>query len=247
MKRISFWLIFIVGCTSYEDNLTVKLSPTSTKNSHLVDLNSVKTVDDLSELYCQVTEDNKSVRLILPYNFRTREFDMRAKTGIQVFGHPMYCFHASGWNRTLKYDVEEKKWITDYLDLIVSESLISNLDSLVKLNIMNYGYEPSLSDNPQNAIFEITAYPETDLKLLEDVMGKLAIAYQNFLTSKISNTLPIDSLRVEYPLNIMISESQSLPPVPIDTTFINEIEEKIEIDLSEGSIQHRAGDKPSEN
>ena len=193
-------MIFIVGCTSREADLTYKLFPLSTKNSHLIDLDSVKTVHDLSELYCQVAQDNKSVRLILPYNFRTRKFDMHANTGIRIFGHPMYCFHPSGWNRTLKFNVEEKRWMTDDFGVIVSESLISNLDSLVKLNIMNYGYEPTLYDNPKDAIFEITAHPETDIELLEDIIGELAVAYQLFLKSKISDTLLIDSILSEYPL-----------------------------------------------
>ena len=69
--------------------------------------------------------------------------------------------------------------MTDDFGVIVSESLISNLDSLVKLNIMNYGYEPTLYDNPKKAIFENEPCSSTRLGLRIPKMVEITIDDQN--------------------------------------------------------------------
>ncbi|WP_157963182.1 hypothetical protein [Algoriphagus litoralis] len=214
MIRIFLWLIFLGSCRGKNSDFSAKLFPLKGENTFLTNLDSVKTVGDLTELYCQVLNEKEKGCLTLPYNFKKRKFDPQANTGIQVFGHPMYCTAIAGWRRTLYFSMQDGRWMYESRSWSKSEYLKSDLDSLIKLNILNYAHDPALSDNPHEAIFEIALYPEKELIVLEDFIGKLAAGYQKFLTEQISESLPLDSLQEKYPLLIMISEIHDFPPVP---------------------------------
>jgi hypothetical protein len=200
-----------------KSNFTEILFPLKVENSFLTNLDSVKTVGDLTELYCLVLSEKEMGSLTLPYNFNKRKFDNQANTGIRVFGHPSYCTALSGWQRTLSFTWQETKWTYEYFSLPHPEYLNNNLDSLIRLNILNYGHDPTLSVNPYEAIFEIEFYPEKELVELEGFLGELASGYQRFLIEQVSASLPLDSLQKKFPLNIMISELHDLPLVPTDS------------------------------
>ncbi|GAA0879825.1 hypothetical protein GCM10009119_27940 [Algoriphagus jejuensis] len=232
MKRILPWLIFLVSCADQGPYVNVKLFPLTAENSLLVNLDSVKTVGDLTKLYCEALIDKKKESLTLPYDFQNRTFDSQASTGIQVFAHPMYCTALSGWQRTLCFTIQDGKWMYEYYSLPQRKHLKSNLDSLVKLNILNYGLDPALSSEPQKAIFEIRTYPEKELGEIEGFIGELATAYQRFLSEEVSDPLPMDSLQIKFPLLVMISEEHDLPPIPVDSSTPLDTTLIIEVDLN---------------
>lgn len=230
MIRIFLWLIILGSCTGKNSDSTTKLFPLLGENTFLTNLDSVKTVSDLNELFCQVLNENEKGSLTLPYNFKTRKFDHQANTGIRVIGHPMYCTALSGWQRTLLFTKQDGKWMYESRSWSQPENLKSDLDSLIKLNILNYAHDPALSDNPQEAIFEISLHPEKELIELEDFIGELAAGYQRFLKEQISESFPLDSLQKKYPLIIMISEFHDYPPLPEYPILPLELEIEIDID-----------------
>ena len=131
------------------------------------------------------------------------------------------CSSTDGVNR-LKKAVFNLPW--------GSNTAFTKMDSLVALNILNNGYDPSLSENPRKAVFEISAKGDTSIRTLTQIFDALTTSYTRLLDQKSKEYESIDSLAKDYPLHIVVAEKTKIPPM--DITLQKEIEEQIELDFS---------------
>ena len=229
MKIISCILLLIVasGCSSTDGVNRLKKAVFNLpwgSNTAIVNLDSVQTVHELNELYCKKAQSDATFRLVLPYNMHTCQLQQDAPTGIAVMGAPMKCWIARSGSYAFRFELEGQRWLAngEIFDF-------TKMDSLVALNILNNGYDPSLSENPRKAVFEISAKGDTSIRTLTQIFDALTTSYTRLLDQKSKEYESIDSLAKDYPLHIIVAEKTKIPPM--DITLQKEIEEQIELDL----------------
>lgn len=214
--------LFLFGCDQAE---TYKKAFKINEDHIKVDLNSIQTIKQFDDLYC---EGNSIIPLILPYDFENSRFDQNSNFGIPVIGDPRLCHSSNCCKHALTILVkDESTWYYDN-DIKIDKE---DLDSLVRLNILNNGYDPSLSDNPNDALFLIKADENTQLSDLNLILGEISSAYLNILKDKFPEIDKSDGIEV-YPLNLIITSFVENPLIPVDTIFHNEIKEALKIDVN---------------
>lgn len=221
MNRIYILFFFLFGCNqSGAYKKVFKINEDHSK----VDLSSIQTIKQFDDLYC---EGNKSVPLILPYDFEDGRLDHSSNFGIPAIGHPMHCHPTNCCGYAVSVLVKDEfTWLYDY-DIEIDRE---DLDSLIRLNILNFGYIPSLSDNPNDALFIIRADGKTRLSVLNAILGEISNAYLNILEDEFPELDESDDTEI-YPLNLIITTFVETQPIPVDSTLYNEIEDEIKIDM----------------
>lgn len=223
IKILALLLLFTSSCLSTTNENTLEESVFSLRsgdNAAIVNLDSIQTVH---ELYRREAHGNPTFKLILPYSFSIHQFQQKSSTGIAVMGHPMKRWIAKSERYSFRFEFDDNQnWLANFEELN-----FNYMDSLVRVNMINSGYDPSLSDNPKDTLFEIIMKEDTEIRNLTQIFTRLTSSYLSFVNQKSKEYESVDSLIKDYPLHIMISENT--PTSQIDSTLREEIERQIEI------------------
>ena len=221
MNRIYLIFFLLFGCNQAA---TYKKVFEINEDYLKIDLKSIRTIEQFDDFYC---EGNKNFPLILPYDFEDGRLDYSSNFGIPAIGHPMRCHPANCCKYAVSILVKDEfTWLYDY-DIEIDRK---GLDSLIRLNILNYGYFPSLSDNPDDALFIIRADGKTLLSDLNLILAEISNTYLDILEDEFPELGKSDDTEI-YPLNLIITTFVETPPIPVDSTLYDEIEEEIKIDM----------------
>ncbi|EAZ81068.1 hypothetical protein [Algoriphagus machipongonensis] len=217
-------LLILTSCIS---KVTYKQVFETPENSALIDSNKIKTIDDFEVAYCSHFDSTHSKPLMLPFDFIKGEIATTSKYSIPLYGNPMNCSSFDIHRNHLVIIIESTgNWKLDSGAKIDR----SQIDSLVNMNIFNFGYYPELSDDPEDAIFRIELIPNESMGTLNTLLYEISKSYLNIINEEMGKRIK-DSI----PLNIILDTHIELPTPVLDSVY-DEIEKDIEIDLSNGGI-----------
>jgi len=212
----------LTNCNQDSDIYTTLFKIPERERFAVVNIDSFNNLSDLSNYMC--SENRKHIFL---FDFKKNRFNKKAKTGIELLIDKSLC----------GYDVHIPSQTVFAMDSLKNWNYEGKrfkkerLAELVKLNFLNNGFNPILSESPQKTVFTIRCIREEKIESLEGILSDLADAYIEFVTQYCSNKMDLSKCKKLYPLNIIISYKQNISLKPV----VNEekIIENIDLDLGQ--------------
>jgi hypothetical protein len=180
----------------------------SAYNLEYLDINHIRTIDEFELVYQQKSEKDEGVKFLIPYDFKEKKIiaSQAGQASIPVFGVSLPCLLGCCITGNVKIEVGDNHQYTIEEEVLDRKSL----KKWIGLQILNYGQDPTLSDNPNQAVFKFifdTHQPLSDANLL---FYELIEVYEEFLRERaIAEQKDITLLRDRYPLNIQLASRRA--------------------------------------
>jgi len=220
---ILFW-----SCSNNEEYDLFKLDTFT--NYQLISLDTVNDIENFNSKFWSMDSLNDEMSFVAKFDFNNAKFDKYSNQGIKLEGLPYLCLIYDCRKRnTLRLDLNNDYQIVDYENNVLDGNQIKEL---VKSNILNYGKNPSLSDEPKFA--NVSLFLDANQKIDEIAMllKHIVDGYLEILTTKEKETgKPIKLLTEDFPLNLYLRQVIHYPDIISADTY-EEIEDEVEIDLN---------------
>ena len=173
--------------------------------SLIINTNSIGTISELTDYFCENGYQNDYYNALLPYDFNKSEINNGSELYIPFLPEPS-CDPVSIYSQTGIHFYLNQLGIWEFNN---EELNFNKIDSLLSLNILNDGYYPQYAENPQKAIFHFHLYKDQPLKRVEGIFRAFSKSYVKFLNTQADKNYQLDSLKDKYPLIIFLHASIS--------------------------------------
>jgi hypothetical protein len=202
-------------------------------NFEFLDFEKINDIGTFNEKFWYADSVNDSFGFIVKFDFEKGDFSKTSDKGIKLEGLPFFCLEYD-CNRRYGQDL----YISDNYEVLNLYQELMNeqqIKDLVKVNILNYGKDPSLSDEPREAVTEIYLKPEHRIDKLGHIFKIIADSYIDIIEAKrIETKWTTEKLIYEFPFRLHLRQNM----IPLETP--NEIEmptdEEIEGELLLDSV-----------
>jgi len=220
---ILFW-----SCSNNEEYNLFELETFT--NYQLISLDSVNDIENFNSKFWYMDSLNDKMSFVAKFDFKNGKFDKYSIQGIKLEGLPYLCLIYDCRKRnTLRLDINKDYQIVDYEKNVLDARQIKEL---VKSNILNYGKDPLLSDEPKFANISIFLDTNQEIEKIAMPLKHIVDGYLEILTTKEKETgKPIKLLTEDFPLNLYLRQVIHYPAMISADTY-EEIEGEIRIDLN---------------
>ncbi|MEK6480607.1 hypothetical protein WJR50_23890 [Catalinimonas sp. 4WD22] len=206
-----------------------QLSAVSNHSAYL-DVAKISTVGDFNRTYQEKSRNDESFTFLLPYNFDKKEIEVsdEAQTGIPIIGISYDCvIHCC------KYSDLIIEVASDQRHQIESEAINNeSLKKWMRLQILNYGQDPTLSDHPNDAVFRLAFEQAQALSDANLLLYQIIAVYEEFLQERATiESLDIKQTKEKYPLNLRFTAKATPMPTFLDIDE-EEFAEEIILDIN---------------
>lgn len=228
-KPIIILTILILGCTTTNKYDLFKIE--SYEKYELLDLGEINDIISFNERFWKSDSTDNDFSFVARFDFENGKFSNTSDKGIKIEGFPYHCLeYDCHRNYGLKLYLSDNYEVTNFEKEVLSEKQIKDL---ITSNILNYGKDPSRSDNPKEAATELYLTPDHEISKLGLVLKLFADNYKELIELKAKETnLTTKQLTVEFPFIIHLRELMT-PPDEFKIIHMEEwemIDDEISID-----------------
>jgi hypothetical protein len=215
-KLLTILTLILFGCTADKYEI-FKITPND--KASFLDLNEINDIRTFNRKFWKADSADNDFYFIVKFDFVTGEFSNKSDRGISLEGLPYECLSLDCHRN---YGL--KLYLTDNYNV-----LLDDIDSLTEFqikeqvvkNITNNGKDPSLSDNPQEAVTEIYLNEGHKIKEIENLIKIITDSYIELIKIKQKESnKPTDELTLEFPLKIHLRRNM----IPTDLPKVIELE-----------------------
>jgi hypothetical protein len=194
----------------------------------VLDFNEINDIRTFNKKFWKADSADNEFAFIIKFDFKKGDFKDDSDYGIKIEGLPFSCLtHDCANNNRLKLYLSDKHEI---LNNDLEKLNEQDVKDLVKKNILNYGQDPTLSDNPEEAVTEVFLNFDQEINKTGHVLKIIAESYIELVESKKNETgQTIEELTDKFPLRIYFRQkmfASDLTPV----INVEEIPEEIKVD-----------------
>jgi hypothetical protein len=207
-------------------------------NFEFLDFEQINDIKTFNEKFWYSDSLNDDFFFIAKFDFKKGDFSNNSDKGIKLEGLPFRC---------LEFDCNrgyvQKLYLGNNYEALNDDMKLLNeqqIKELVKANILNFGKEPSLSDEPKQAIFRLYLKPEQRLDKLGRLFKIITDGYTELIDSKrIETKMTTEELIIEFPLRLQLRGGMIPRQLPnlIDIPDNGQIEEELPIDSIELNLK----------
>ena len=224
-RPLTILTLLLFGCTT--DKYDIFKIDASDK-IFVLDFNETNDIRTFNKKFWKADSADNEFTFIVRFDFKKGDFADDSDYGIKIEGLPFSCLtHDCTNNNRLKLYLSDKYEILNNDLEKLNERETRNL---VKANILNYGQDPTLSDNPEEAVTEVFLNFDQEINKTGHVLRIITDSYIELVESKKNETgQAIEELTIKFPLRIYLRQkmfASDLTP----TINVEEIPEEIEID-----------------
>jgi hypothetical protein len=230
-KLITILTFLLLSCSTADKYDLFKVN--TAHNFEFLDFEQINDIRTFNEKFWYADSVNNDFVFIAKFDFKKGDFSKTSDKGIKLEGFPFPCL-ALDCNR--RYGL--KLFVTDNYEIEYDDKKLSNekeIKDLIRKNILNFGQDPSLSDDPQEAATELYLKPGQQLSKLGHLLKIIADGYLELINEKKMETKQSTAeLIMEFPLSIHLRENNIPPYVP--RTIIVPSDEEIQGEITLDSV-----------
>lgn len=220
-KLLTILTFLLISCSTADKYELFKIN--TADNFELLDFEKINDIRTFNEKFWYADSLNDDFVFVATFDFEKKDFSKTSDKAIKLEGFPYPCL-ALDCNR--RYGL--KLFVTEDYEIEYDDKKLSSekeLKDLIRKNILNYGQDPSLSDDPQEAATELYLKPRQQLNKLGHILRIIADGYLEIINEKKIETNKSNmELLKEFPLSIHLREN-NIPPYVPRTIIVPEDEE----------------------
>ncbi len=220
-KLLTILTFLLISCSTADKYELFKIN--TADNFELLDFEKINDIRTFNKKFWYADSLNDDFVFLATFDFEKQDFSKTSDKVIKLEGFPYPCL-ALDCNR--RYGL--KLFVTEDYEIEYDDKRLSSekeLKDLIRKNILNYGQDPSLSDDPQEAATELYLKPGQQLKKLGHILKIIADGYLEIINEKkIETSKSTMELMKEFPLSIHLREN-NIPPYVPRTIIVPEDEE----------------------
>jgi len=211
-KLTTILTLLLFGCSTTDKYDLFKME--FYEKYEFLDLNDINDIRTFNKRFWKADSADNDFSFVARFNFEKGDFSNKSDKGIKLEGLPYKC---------LSLDCQRNYGLKLYLNDNY-EILLDDIDSLtdfqikklVKQNITNNGEDPTLSDNPQEAVTEIYLKEEHEISKIGGLIKIIADSYTELIELKRKESgKSISELTSEFPLKLHLRQNM-FPPGPFE-------------------------------
>lgn len=216
-KLLTFSLLLLFACTKVDRYNLFKIE--SFDKFEFLDLEKVNDIRTFNKKFWRADSIDNDFTFVAKFDFVKGDFSNHSDKGLKLEGLPFPC---------LEYDCNrrygQKFYLSNNYEVLNDDNEILSDDQikeLVKVNILNYGKDPSLSDEPREAATEVYLKPVHRIEKLGHVFKVIADGYVDLIEKKkIETKWTVEKLTYEFPFRLHLRQNM----IPNDSPKIIELE-----------------------
>lgn len=225
-KLLTILTFLLLSCSTSDRYDLFKID--SFDKYEFLDLANIDDIKTFNSKFWKADSADNDFSFVAKFDFEKGDFSGKSDKGIKLEGLPYQCLiHDCSDRNALKL------YFSDTYEILNNEMEKLNdkqIKELVKKNILNYGKDPTLSDNPQEAINDLFLNLDHKISKSGQIIKMIADSYLELLESKSTETnLTKEQLMKEFPLTIYLRHKMYSSDL-IPTINQEEINEEIVID-----------------
>jgi hypothetical protein len=232
MNKLITLLTFILLSCSTADKYDL-FNIDKADNFEFIDFEKINDIRTFNKEFWYADSLNDDFGFIAKFDFEKGDFSNTSAKGIKLEGLPFSCLELD-CNR--RYG--QKLYLSDTYEVLGDDNGVLNdeqIKELVRINILNFGEDPSLSDEPREAVTEIYLKPEHRINKLGHILKVIADSYIDIIESKrVETNWTTDKLICEYPFGLHLR--QNMIPDNLPKTIVVPTDEEIEGEIYIDSI-----------
>ena len=230
-KLITILTFLLISCSTADKYELFKFD--TVDNFEFLDFEKINDIRTFNEKFWYADSLNDDFVFVAKFDFEKHDFSNTSDKGIKLEGFPYPCL---GLDCNRRYGL--KLFVTKDYEIEYDDKKLSSekkLKDLVRKNILNYGQDPSLSDDPQEAATELYLKSRQQLSKLGPLLKIIADGYLDIINEKrVETKRSAIELMKEFPLSIHLRENNIPPYIP--RTIIVPSDEEIQGELLLDSV-----------
>lgn len=220
-KLLTILTFLLLSCTASDRYDLFKID--SLNKYELLDLANTDDIKTFNSKFWKADSADNDFSFVAKFDFEKGDFSGKSDKGIKLEGLPYQCLihNCSDRNALRLYFSDTYEILNNDMEKLNDKQI----KELVKTNILNYGKDPTLSDNPQEAVTDLFLNLDQRISKSGQVIKLIADSYVELIENKRTETnLTIEQLMKEFPLTIYFRQkkySSDLTPI-INQEEINE-------------------------
>ena len=221
-KLLTILTFLLLSCSTSDKYDIFKID--SFDKYEFLDFKDTDDIKTFNKKFWKADSADNDFSFVAKFDFEKGDFSDNSDKGIKLEGIPYQCLiHDCSDRNALRL------YFSDTYEILNNEMEKLNekqIKELVKTNILNYGKDPTLSDNPQEAITDLFLNLDHKISKSGQVIKMIADSYVELIENKRTVTnLTKEQLMNEFPMTIYLRHkmySSDLTPV-INQEEINEM------------------------
>ena len=221
-KLLTILTFLLLSCSTSDKYDIFKID--SFDKYEFLDFKDTDDIKTFNEKFWKADSADNDFSFVAKFDFEKGDFSEDSDKGIRLEGLPYQCLtHDCSHRNALRL------YFSDTYEILNNEMEDLNekqIKELIKTNILNYGKDPTLSGNPQEAITDLFFNLDQKISKSGQIIKMIADSYVELIENKRTETnLTKEQLMKEFPLTIYLRHkiySSDLTPV-INQEEINEL------------------------